>query len=207
MIQIVKVGIISLAAVLVVALLVLRATGLEPADVPRAADAGVNLKRFVRPGLWIKGDVVRTPVTDWSFVNKVYTCVLETQTSYLIPHSVRVGPFSRNGQLYIASGQVTFDKKFPADKAWTSEVARDPRVRLKIRDKIYELTLVLIADDAEVEKILHHKRDFWEKGADGQPRLDHIVHLFHAYQRNIPEYSSGQSAALSSGFFVPDNAP
>ena len=42
---------------LVLALLVLRVTGLEPHE------------RI--PGLWLKGDLVTTPVDDWSFTDKI----------------------------------------------------------------------------------------------------------------------------------------
>ena len=38
------------------------------------------------------------------------------------------------------------DVQFPNDKSWTSNVARDSRVRIKIRDKLYEATMVLVAD-------------------------------------------------------------
>src|SRR2546429_5240864 len=43
----------------------------------------------------------------------------------------------------------------------TSNVARDPRVRLKINDKIYELVLVLIADEAELKAVLNQGRESW----------------------------------------------
>ncbi len=43
-----------------------------------------------RPGLWLAGEVVREPVTDWSFTDAVPEIFLETRTWYGIPHSVTV---------------------------------------------------------------------------------------------------------------------
>jgi hypothetical protein len=55
-------------------LVVLRITGLNPHD------------RI--PGLWLTGDLVTTPVTDWSFTDRVLTIKLQTQSRFLLPHSV-----------------------------------------------------------------------------------------------------------------------
>src|SRR5579864_7252459 len=99
-----KLGVGLLAAVVVVALLILRVTGLEPADTDPDVVISHGLNFFVRPGLWLRGEVVTTPVADWSFVKNYRTVLLQTRTPYFIPHSVRVGAMSRNGQLYIGSG-------------------------------------------------------------------------------------------------------
>jgi hypothetical protein len=64
----------AIVVCLVVALLVLRVTGLPPHD--------------RMPGLWLKGNLVTTPVTDWSFTDNFETVQVQTNTSYLIPHSV-----------------------------------------------------------------------------------------------------------------------
>ena len=63
--QLVKiVGLIVIG--LVAVLLVLSVTGFEPTG--RVA------------GLWLKGDSVTTPVTDWSFTDKIPEIKLQTQT-------------------------------------------------------------------------------------------------------------------------------
>jgi hypothetical protein len=59
---------------LALVLVVLRITGLNPHD-------GI-------PGLWLTGDLVTTPVTDWSSTDKVSTIKLQTQGRLLLPHSV-----------------------------------------------------------------------------------------------------------------------
>ena len=61
---------------LVLLLLVLRVTGLEPQE--------------RRPGLWLKGNLVTTPVADWSFTDKYPKIKIQTRTWYLLPHSVTI---------------------------------------------------------------------------------------------------------------------
>lgn len=123
---------------LVLLLAVLRLTGLEP-----------NQRR---PGLWLKGELVTTPVTDWSFTDQVPNVKLQTSTWYGIPHSVTINCVSYKGQLYLdsfyAAGLV-----YPHGRNWNENVARDPHVRIKIGDKLYDRTLVLVTDPAEKEAV------------------------------------------------------
>jgi hypothetical protein len=188
-----KVGIVVIVVILALALLTLRATGLEPQYLDLNELRAHHM--IARPGLWLKGEVVTTPVTDWSFVDKVEhpgrslnTVLVETRTPYFIPHSVRTIPFVRNGQLYIRSHQDRMDVQFPHDKSWTSNVARDPRVRIKIGDKLYEATMVLIADRAQAIPLLGKNPETVEKGPDGQEHVVGYDHIFCVFQRNIPEY-------------------
>jgi hypothetical protein len=129
-------------ACLVVVLLVLRVTGLGPHD------------RI--PGLWLKGDLVTSPVTDWSFTDKVPTVEVQTRTWYLIPHSVTTYCVAYNGQLYLDSiyrGHI----QYPHGRSWNENVARDPRVRLKIGDQLYDRTLIYVTDPAEKQAVLQAK--------------------------------------------------
>ena len=74
--------------------------------------------------------------------------MLETRTWYGIPHSVTIGIVGRGDKLYIhaRSDERRMQTPFPNDKYWTQNVSRDPRVRLKIDDKIYEATVALMTD-------------------------------------------------------------
>jgi hypothetical protein len=67
--KILKVGIIVIVVVLAVTLLTLRVTGLEPEYLDLDQLRAHHM--IARPGLWLKGEVVTTPVTDWSFVDQV----------------------------------------------------------------------------------------------------------------------------------------
>jgi hypothetical protein len=125
---------------LVLVLLVLRVTGLNPhGDTPG---------RGSYPGLWLNGNLVTTPVADWSFTDKVQTVKVQTNTWYLIPHSVTIWCIAYNGQLYVATSGASV-------RQWPRNVARDPHVRLKIGDQLYDRTLVVVTDPAEREAVLH----------------------------------------------------
>jgi hypothetical protein len=199
-----KVGVVLIVVILALMLLTLRTTGLEPEYLD--LDQLHAHHMIARPGLWLKGEVVTTPVTDWSFVDKVphpgrslNTVLVETRTPYFIPHSVRTMPFVRNGVLYIRSHQDRMDLQFPHDKSWTSSVVRDPRVRIKIGDKLYEATMVLIADRAQAIALLGRNPEVLEKGPDGQEHVVGYDHIFRVFQRNISEYGGDQPSPSSAG--------
>ena len=176
-------------------LLTLRVTGLPPGH--PSAEEYANAGRSARPGLWLTGDVVRKAVTNWDWVNEFSdpfgenATELETRTLYGIPHSVTVLLVPRGDKLYLMSSAQTFrlDKKFPHGKAWWRNVERDPRVRLKIDGKIYEMTAVLIQDRAEVARLRGGidpvVRD---TGADGKEYISEEWHYWRVFQRNVPEY-------------------
>jgi len=209
--KILKISLLIIVAILAVTLLTLRITGLEPEYLDLDQLRAHHM--IARPGLWLKGEVVTTPVTDWSFVDKVEhpgrsinTILVETRTPYFIPHSVRTMPSVRDGRLYIRSHQDRMDLQFPNDKSWTANVARDPRVRIKIGDKIYEATMVLVADRAQASALLGRNPETIQKGPDGQEHVVGYDHVFRVFQRDIPEYGGGQTSPSSAGL-VPENKP
>lgn len=209
--KILKIGIITIVVVVAVALVTLRFTGLEPQYLDFQQLRAHHM--IARPGLWLKGPLVTTPVTDWTFVKEqkhpgqsLNTILVETRTRYFIPHSVRVMPQVVNGQLYIHSHQSRMDRKFPYDKSWTANVMRDPRVRLKIGGKLYRATMVLVADRAQAIQILGRNPETYEKGPDGQEHVAGYDHVFRVFQREIPEYGSNQPV-LSSAGLVPQSCP
>jgi hypothetical protein len=209
--KVLKAGIVLIVVVLALTLLTLRMTGLEPEYLDLDQLRAHHM--IARPGLWLKGEVVTTPVTDWSFVDKVEhpgrsinTVLVETRTPYFIPHSVRTMPFVRSGVLYIRSHQDRMDVQFPNDKSWTSNVARDPRVRIKIGDKLYEATMVLVSDRAQAIAILGRNPEVRENGPDGKEHVVGYDHVFRVFQRDIPEYGGDQPSRSSAGL-VPENQP
>ena len=117
--------------ILVLLLVVARITGLEPTT--------------RRPGLWLKGEPVTTPVADWSFTDKVQNIQIQTNSWYLLPHSVTINCISYRGQLYLYSFYAA-GLTYPHGRIWNEDVARDPHVRIKIGDKLYDRTLVLATD-------------------------------------------------------------
>jgi hypothetical protein len=140
-------------------LVVLRITGLNPHD------------RI--PGLWLTGDLVTITVTDWSFTDKVPTIKLQTPGRFLLPHSITINCLAYNSQLYVTS-------VYPAGppRSWNENVMRYPHVRIKIGDKLYNRTLVLVTDPAAMEGVLQVR-------AKKYPQLkipaDATIHVFHVF--------------------------
>jgi hypothetical protein len=78
------------------------------------------------------------------------------------------------------------EKGFP-DRPWTSNVWRDPRIRMKAGDKLYEMTLVLVTDKAEAEAVWGRNMEYWSKEG-GREQLVGYQHLYRAFQRNVREH-------------------
>jgi F420H(2)-dependent quinone reductase len=128
--------------VVAVALIALRVVGLDPHE--------------RRPGLWLHGEVVPTPVTSWAFTDKYPTIYIQTHSWYLLPHSVTITCVAHDGQLYLTS-VFRQGSPFPEGKRWTSNVMRDPHVRLKIGDQVFDETVSLVTDPAERAAVLESK--------------------------------------------------
>lgn len=142
---------------LVLLLVVLSITGLEPRD--------------RTPGLWLKGNVVTTPVTDWSFTDNDPTVKLQTQSWYLLPHSVTINCIAYNGQLYLSS-------VYPAGtpRSWNDNVLRDPHVRIKIGNDVYDRTLFLVTDPGERAGVLEARKTKYPQ-LKIPPKA--TIHVFH----------------------------
>ena len=159
-----------LVVCLVLALVLVRATGFGPiGNTPGPGNY---------PGLWLSGNVVTTPVTDWSFVSQYKTDKLQTRTWYMIPHSVTTGYILHNGQLYITS-MFQAGVPFPQGKAWVNNVTRDPHVRLKFGDDLYDVRLSHVTDPNERAAVLAERAkqnpQLLTQTANNGPML----HLFH----------------------------
>jgi len=125
-------------ACMILLLVVARIIGLEPTT--------------RRPGLWLKGEMVTAPVTDWSFTDQIQNIQIQTNSWYLLPHSVTIDCVSYKGKLYLFSSYAA-GLTYPHGRRWNEDVARDPHARLKIGDKLYDRTLTLVNDPAEQEAV------------------------------------------------------
>ena len=158
--KIFKIGASGILLVLIVALVSLRTFGYEPQD--------------QRPGLWVKGELVAGPVTDWSFSNQFEEIFVQTNTRYGIPHSITTYCTTYNGDFYLFSAYYQ-GGSFPEGRSWNVNVMRDPRVRLKIGEQLYDQTVSYILDDVTKEPVL---QSFIEKYPQwDSPGIDN-VHIF-----------------------------
>ncbi len=138
----------------------LRMVGLEPRD--------------QRPGLWLRGERVTEPVTDWSFTGSHREIHVQTRTPYLVPHSITTYCALHGGDLYLFSAYYG-GGAFPDGRAWNRHVLRDPRVRLKIGDRLFDRTVSHVTDPetrAAVHESFRSKYPEWSS-----PGLEN-VHIF-----------------------------
>lgn len=97
------------------------------------------------PGGRLHGEVVTEPVSDWSFARDHATIAVETRIER--PHSVTVWCTVWQGRLYVPS-------RDPETKRWVRHVTADPRVRVKIGERIYPATAVAVEDPQERTAVL-----------------------------------------------------
>jgi hypothetical protein len=127
-----------IVACLMIALAVLSITGLDP--------------KQRRPGLWLKGDVAATLPSDWTFADKYQTLLVETHPWYLIPHSVTIYFVTHDGHLYLHADYPP-GQKFPGGKGWITAVARNPNVRVKIGNRVFDGHVVMVTDRTEYDAL------------------------------------------------------
>ena len=160
----------AIVACLVLVLVVVRFTGFNPiGEVPGPGNY---------PGLWLSGQVITTPVTDWSFASEFKTDKVQTRTWYLIPHSVTTGHIVHNGQLYLTSNFAA-GVPFPQGKGWVTNVMRDPHVRLKFGNNLYDCVLSHVTNADERAAVLGERAKKNPQLLAANTTNSPYLHLFH----------------------------
>lgn len=97
------------------------------------------------PGGRLSGEVVATPVDDWSFASAVETIQLESDPDD--PYSVNIWFVAQGARLWVAAGG-------GGKSSWAKHLLADPRVRLRIDGKIYERKAIRVTLQAEIDEVL-----------------------------------------------------
>ncbi len=110
-----------------------------------------------RPGLWLPGEVVTTPVTDWSFTDASPQIQLQTQSGFLLPHSVTIACATLDGRLYLATTlpKGTVPPGGRPQRRWTRNVDANPHIRVRVSNRLYDLRATFVVDAAERERVFH----------------------------------------------------
>tara|TARA_B110000037_G_C17009038_1_gene460467 strand:+ start:364 stop:951 length:588 start_codon:yes stop_codon:yes gene_type:complete len=178
------------------ALLTLRVTGLDPEYMDYTTQEYNERGRMTLPGLWLSGEVVKEPIDNWDWVLDVShpergnTIMLETQTWYGIPYSVTILPTPRGDKMYIGGSarDARLARVFPDYKQWWANVENDPRVRLKIDGKIYEMTAALVHNPVELAEVLGRDAIITTIAEDGSEQVVAKWYYWRVFQRNIAQY-------------------
>ncbi|MBT70586.1 MAG: hypothetical protein CMQ15_00865 [Gammaproteobacteria bacterium] len=91
-----------------------------------------------RPGLWLSGEVEAFP-SDWSFSDDFELIAVQVDTPYGLPHSVTIWCVQVDGNLYIAA-------RAPESKNWPGWVEKNPDIKLKFGDRVFEGRLQKLED-------------------------------------------------------------
>ena len=189
-------ALLSLGFLLLISLFTLRITGLDPEYMDYTTQEYNERGRMTLPGLWLSGEVVKEPIDNWDWVLDVShpergnTIMLETQTWYGIPYSVTILPTPRGDKMYIGGSarDARLARVFPDYKQWWANVENDPRVRLKIDGKIYEMTAALVHDPVELAEVLGRDAITTTIAEDGSEQVVAKWYYWRVFQRNIAQY-------------------
>ena len=153
----------AIVACVILALAVLSVTGLDP--------------KARRAGLWLKGDVASFPA-DWAFADQYQTIMVETHPWYLVPHAVNIFFVTYKSNLYLHADYEP-GGKFPSGKSWTAALARNPNLRLKISNQVYDGRVVAVTDQAESDALFEVTRKKYPKSPFSDYRRRPDVYYFH----------------------------
>ena len=101
------------------------------------------------PGGKLSGAEHTGVVESWSFASEIEVAQLESRPDD--PHSINVWIGIVDDQLYIPSSLI-FGAENPQDREWVQYVLADPRIRLRIEDRIYALDLERVMDTDTINK-------------------------------------------------------
>lgn len=141
----------ALVACAILALVVLRFTGLDP--------------QARRAGLWLSGQAKSCPA-DWTFASQAQTLMVETHPWYLIAHSVTIFFVTDKGNLYL-HGDYAPGGTYPFGKTWTTNVARNPHVRIKVDNQLFDCKALLLNDPDEFTTLFENFRKKYPRSPYG----------------------------------------
>jgi hypothetical protein len=93
-----------------------------------------------RAGTRLSGDFAENQDPDWADWQDRRKLYLQTRTLYLIPHSITVVGWIRNGGLYVGCGHC-------ATKYWPKNVEQDNSVIMRIDGELYRRLAFKLSDE------------------------------------------------------------
>ena len=115
------------------------------------------------PGGALEGTPAEAP-SDWGFTAEVDTIQLETNPSE--PYSVNIWALGLGDVLYVHAG---------ANRAtWIENMEADPRVRVRIEDKVYTLNASRVNDQEEFDRFA----EVYEQKYGNAPRNPSVVEAY-----------------------------
>jgi hypothetical protein len=96
-------------------------------------------------GRALSGELISTPVTDWTFTDDHSLIAVETRPA--APHSVTTVCFTHEGALYVPA-------QGASAKSWPHYAVSNPRARILVDGKIYPVRATRVEDTTQVPTML-----------------------------------------------------
>ena len=96
-------------------------------------------------GRALSGELVATPITDWSFTDEHSLIAVETRPA--APHSVTTICFTHEGALYVPA-------QGGSAKSWPHYAVSDPSLRILVGDNIYPVRATRVRDETLIPSML-----------------------------------------------------
>ena len=96
-------------------------------------------------GRALSGELVSTPVTDWSFTDEHSLIAVETRPA--APHSVTTVCFTHEGALYVPA-------RGASAKSWPHYAVSNPSARILVDGRIYPVRATRVQDESLIPTIL-----------------------------------------------------
>lgn len=102
------------------------------------------------PGGRLEGEVGPAVVSSWAFADDVEAAEFETRPDS--PHSVHTWFIAIGERLYVPTSMIRGPKD-PTRRAWVEHVGRDPHVRIRLGEKIFERRAARVVDAEEYARV------------------------------------------------------
>ena len=120
-------------------------------------------------GRALSGELVTTPVTDWSFTDEHSLIAVETRPA--APHSVTTLCFTVDGRLYVPA-------RAGSTESWTHYAISDPTARVLVGGRVYPVRATRITDEALVPALRSAAAAKYEAFFDADGEIPEDVWLF-----------------------------
>lgn len=108
----------------------------------------------------LSGEVVREPVSDWSFANEHERCQVEVRPA--APHSITANCFSSEGELFVGCMDCE-------GKRWSAYLVADAAARVKIAGRIHPVTAERIRDPQRIALLWRARAEKYAGGDEPDP--------------------------------------
>ncbi len=99
------------------------------------------------PGGPVQGEVDRTPVEDWQFVNDIEAVPLcQIQVDFTLPRSMNVNCMSTGGDLFVSCSGC-------ADKQWSARALKYPDGFVRAGETVYPISYERVTDEAMLDRV------------------------------------------------------